>query len=474
MQPDQEGTPEDTEEKTYEPYQHGIKPGTSSVVTPLKHVQMFQRHFTKEKLDQAVAYLKSDGASVAPLFVVVDTRGNWSFEGTKLFWQANDGSTQKLEVISHERLQDFMKQKWYQQDIPSGIESLHKFLCLSFLGISIKALRTFIRQQKPWQMIRNKPSKGKQRLSMLAKRPFGMVEIDIADMVSFEQTVGKEHPRYILVLVDNFSGFCFGEVQFDKESPTTLVSLKKMLDAITELGYKPPYMMRSDQGPEFQGPDWDLLDAKLKWRRERTKNYPAVRAERKIQTLKRYCRLNSTLTRGPKTYWWNVVQSSVKAVNNIYQPKGGSPRQIILMDLEERKTVHGKAKDQRAARQQRLSKKPLGNEPKIGDSVRVSLLAEKELPRDYKGHIAYKQGVPVKWSDEIFVVEKKLRNKTRGSVKFLVGGRWRFWPSEVQLIPENTVDSSVMGQDGNVDWVKPRAGKRKSSRKRKPRQVMDL
>ena len=90
--PDQ-GIPEDTEQKEYEPYVHGVKAGTSKVVTPLKHMNMFQRHFSQDNIQQAITYLKSDGAEVAPLFVVVDTRGSWSHEGDKLLWQANDGST---------------------------------------------------------------------------------------------------------------------------------------------------------------------------------------------------------------------------------------------------------------------------------------------------------------------------------------------------------------------------------------------
>jgi len=59
----QESTTESTELKTiYEPYVHGIKAGTNTArFTPLKHVQTFQRHFSKDNVQQAIEYLKQEG-----------------------------------------------------------------------------------------------------------------------------------------------------------------------------------------------------------------------------------------------------------------------------------------------------------------------------------------------------------------------------------------------------------------------------
>ena len=134
------------------------------------------------------------------------------------------------------------------------------------------------------------------------------------------------------------------------------------------------------------------------------------------------------------------------------------------MDMESRKEVHENAKGLRAKRQQNIKRTPHANEPSVGDSVRVRIPGEKELPRDYKGHIAYRHGVPVKWSDKLHRVEKKRANKTLGTVKLLVGGRWRFWPSEAQFVPADTEESSMWGQDGNVDYKAQRRGARRSSR----------
>jgi hypothetical protein len=115
------------------------------------------------------------------------------------------------------------------------------------------------------------------------------------------------------------------------------------------------------------------------------------------------------------------------------------------------------------------------NVPRVGDRVRISLISEgKERPLDYKGHLAYRRGIPIKWSDKIYTVEKKLNNKARGTIKLFVHGRYRFWPTEVQWIPEDTVPSAVMGQDGNIDYDEDVRGRRRSSRKKKKVKRMDL
>ena len=84
-----------------------------------------------------------------------------------------------------------------------------------------------------------------------------------------------------------------------------------------------------------------------------------------------------------------------------------------------------------------------------------------------KLYAAYKRGVPVKWSDGMHRVEKKRVSGELGTVKVFVAGRWRFWPHEVQTVPSDTENSSVWGQDGNVDYVAPRRGGRRSTRVRK-------
>ena len=72
--------------RQFEPYIHGVRPGTSSQVTPRKHVNMFIKHFTSENVQKGIEYVKTQGSSLAPIFMVVDTRGSWKAEKNKLLW----------------------------------------------------------------------------------------------------------------------------------------------------------------------------------------------------------------------------------------------------------------------------------------------------------------------------------------------------------------------------------------------------
>ena len=139
---------EDENPQSWEQKPPGIQPGTSDQVTPLKHVNMYKKHFTKENLEKAVEYLKTKGRSVPPLFMTIDTRGEWETIGGKLYWTAHNGSTGKLQVIATEDLQAFIKEQWYKQDMPSGIYSLHKALTLTHLGVSRPAISNSLRSKR--------------------------------------------------------------------------------------------------------------------------------------------------------------------------------------------------------------------------------------------------------------------------------------------------------------------------------------
>ena len=459
----------------YPEYVRGIKDGTGATVTPLKHVQMYRAHFTERNIKRAVAYLKNRGRSDPPVFMEVDSRGTWSQKKQKLYWKADDGSTELLEVVSQEKAEDLIAKEWYRQDTPSGIPSLHKWLTRSYLGLSRPQVRRFVEKQKTWQLLKPLPTPDKRRqFNRRPKRPFQFVEIDTADMISFGQNSRDAANRYILVCVDIFSGFCLAEVQSKNDARSCSSSFKKMLTAIRTLGYSPPKLIKTDKGIEFTGSMWKAMDRKYGWRRIWNKNYPAVFAERKIRTLKTYISLNSKLKYGDGTMWWNVVSKSVVAVNRIFQKKGGSPEEIIRMDVNARKKIESNTKGLQSKEQDTLVRQPRGSAPLVGDSVRVRVASTKQLPRDYKGHLPIKEGVPTKWSLNIHKVEKKRVNAATGAVRVFADGRWRFWPSEILAVPATTEESRVFGKDGN-EFTALRTGRRNPRRARKrPKRFQDF
>ena len=44
----------------------GVRDNVNSSVTPLKHVNMLKRQFTRENLKEAILYIRSDGAQGVP------------------------------------------------------------------------------------------------------------------------------------------------------------------------------------------------------------------------------------------------------------------------------------------------------------------------------------------------------------------------------------------------------------------------
>ena len=445
----------------YPEYVRGLKPG--STTTPLQHINMYTRHFTKENLKRGIQYLKTEGETVPPIFMTLDTGGEWTQKKGKLFWRANDSKT-ALEVVAQEKVNDLIKEKWYQQDLPKGGRSLHSWFVTKYLGVSYGAVLKFVQRQETWQLQKPLRKKGKARQSVIASRPFQLVEIDIAVMTSFDQ--GSEgDPTCILVLCDVFSGFCMAEKQVTKAAPETLQSLKKMMAAIKQLGYDVPKVLKSDQGGEFSSPQWNTYNKKMGWKRIWTKDYPAVHVERKIRTLKKYIYLNSIGNFGMDTLWWNVINNSVAATNRILnKTRKGSPEQIIRMDLQERRAVKDRIKNQKKQAHRNDNYMPKKNEPNVGDSVRVRLMSEK-LPQDYKSHFPYsKEGLPIKWSQELYRVERKTVG-TNGVVRVFVDGRLRFWPSEV-LTVAGSEEPPTFGTDGNIEYERQRRGTRRSKRVR--------
>ena len=99
---------------------------------------------------QGPLHLKNRGRSDPPVFMEVDSRGTWSQKKGKLYWKADDGSTETLEVIAQEKADELIAKEWYRQDTPAGIPSLHKWLTRHYLGLSRPQVRRFVEKQKTW------------------------------------------------------------------------------------------------------------------------------------------------------------------------------------------------------------------------------------------------------------------------------------------------------------------------------------
>jgi len=432
-------------------------------------LNMYKRQFDTQTLSFASEFLKTKGESgSAPMFMRADLEGEWvEYKGGLGF--RHEGKTK--EVVATEDLQEKLKELWYRQDVPKGIHSFHSYVEDHYVGITRRDVAKFVKKQAAWQITRPlQKKKPLYRKSVLATKPFALCEIDLADMVSFQDHSGaqiqSDAERYVFVAVCAFSNFGFGEVQVRKTATESLKSWKKIVRAIQQLGYT-PRLVRSDMGDEFIGQDWAAFQGEIGYKRSRTSRYPAVRAEAKVKLVKRYLRYNSRLTHGEGTKWWNVLTPTMLAINRIKQRNGHSPFDIVRMDLQAQKEVLSTRKENRETR--KTSELP-ANHPKKGDLVRVRIVPEKR-PMNYKAHLGINNDKEnTNWS-EIKTLAAVRHSHIYGTVKGKVEGAWYFWPGELQVVPEDTVPlegAPTWGQDGNADFVQPRRGARRSRRRRIP------
>ena len=173
-------------------------PGTQHLKNPVQVVNMYLRQFSQEAVDFGVEWQKSKGErGSAPMFMRANLPGEWSAQGGKLFYTA-DGK--KRELVPTEDVQNAIKKMWYRQDVPKGIHSFHSWVEQHYIGISRRQVAEFVKAQTAWQLVRPlQKKKPEYRRSVLAKRPFSMVEIDIADLVSFGNVPGRQaflHSRW--------------------------------------------------------------------------------------------------------------------------------------------------------------------------------------------------------------------------------------------------------------------------------------
>ena len=78
----------------YPEYVRGLKPG--STTKPLQHVNMYTRHMTRENIQKGVEHLKTEGETLPPIFMSLDTGGEWTQSQGKLFWKASDSNVNGL------------------------------------------------------------------------------------------------------------------------------------------------------------------------------------------------------------------------------------------------------------------------------------------------------------------------------------------------------------------------------------------
>ena len=242
----------------------------------------------------------------------------------------DDGLTR--HIVPTEKRQAFLDKLWSLRTVPRGQESFQRYISARFVNLPARMIHNFVAKQPAIQLTRPLNHGGQDRFAVRSKYPFQRISFDLADCVSFSDVRGKDEPRFLLIVCDDFSSFVFAKLLLNKTAKECGRKMKTILKTIRKLGGKPVFAS-SDKGKEFLGSDFqDVLKAEgirhLIPRGIRIQPF----VENRVKQVKRYLRLQELLFSGVFWYEPETIKAATRSVNRIVKKKiNKSPEDIIRM-----------------------------------------------------------------------------------------------------------------------------------------------
>ncbi len=207
-----------------------------------------------------------------------------------------------------------------------------------------------------------------------------------------------------------------------------------------------PRILTSDLGKEFHNKHFQAVNAEFGVKHLKPKQISiAPFIENRVRTWKRYLRLNSHLLFS-HSKWWEpkVMSDSTKAVNNIQNKSGYSPREIISKFVKDQKSeVINKVnsyhrKDETTDDTDNIGYSLL----QAGDYVRLRVAKRKEkLGSFHKSHLGFKADYyeePVNWSQETYTVINKIHLRRLRKYRYMISNKEWYNRSQLLKIPAST------------------------------------
>ena len=147
---------------------------------------------------------------------------------------------------------------YYNKYKGSGARKLHRLICRVFTGVTERDIQAYInripKQQRVHPKFTNKlPLKPVQSAKVLNQVQIYLVDMSVSP--STTDTPGITY-KYILVVLDVFSRFCFLRPLQSKSSTEVA---QRLIEIFSDTG--PPVRIQSDQGSEFKGSVKILMEA---------------------------------------------------------------------------------------------------------------------------------------------------------------------------------------------------------------------
>ena len=166
-------------------------------------------------------------------------------QGQRLYyWKKGD---QELAIVAKEQLQNTLQDLYNSPEFGlCGRDRFHEKLQRHYANVSKSEVMAFLRLQEAHQM--TQPAKSKIVVRpVLASAPFQHWQMDITYLQQLEFQQGNQRAKYILVVVDVFSKYCYLRALKTKNALATILAFG---DILLE-SKRAPQIVQTDRGTEF-------------------------------------------------------------------------------------------------------------------------------------------------------------------------------------------------------------------------------
>jgi len=330
-----------------------------------------------------------------------------------------------LELVALELMEEWMRNEMLKpaSTMPLSRDAGYHWIKGKTLGISRRALWTFLEKQEHLQMTRNIPNE--RRKGGAKRSAVGHVEIDIVHLLKdefFEDELGElantmdgeigAKDGYIFTLVSQVTRYGFAMIQRRKTAAETASSLRQMFRDFERVHKAPIVKIYSDQGKEFAGEVKTFLESKKVKHRQVARG---AHIEHFNQVLQRSFYRCLNMERGSIR---SCLTQALGIVNNSFSRRlGMSPAEAVKLPIKEIQRRYNGTRDEGDLKYMKTKK------PKVGDKCRV-LVNLRKLIRNAKTKDKggmYKAAKGAHFSRQVH----RIKVCDHAKLRYYAGGQWR-------------------------------------------------
>ena len=283
-----------------------------------------------------------------------------------------------------------------------GQNNFYRWIASQYLGISKRESQAFLKSREDYQLTRD-PHKTLKK-PLLGNRPFQFFAMDLVDMNQYLSVRQNKQKRYILSIMDLFSGYSWFEAIKTKEPKEILRAFKEIIATCN--GHY-PVRIASDNGAEWMG-EFDEYLQEHKIKHIFTKTYtPEPHIEAVNNQLRKIMR--QIFVRENTLAWLPYLKGIQDAKNSQFNENhDATPAQIVarfMKDEPHDRTYLKKLKTDQVAKYKARFSEYKDNVLNVGDFVRVKLSAIQTGLRQ-KEKAGNKKLIVVKFSPDVYRIKE--------------------------------------------------------------------